>query len=65
MGIGLLDQWLRACVSRVLRMLTAKEYVLLLIAVISRVILTNYGQEELGRKVEVSTPLTSWSNGAY
>lgn len=46
-------------------MLTGKEYVLLLIAVLARVMLTNYGQEELGRKVEVSTPLTSWSNGAY
>ena len=55
-----------ACVSRVgVNMLTAKEYVLLVLAVLARIILTNYGQEQLGRKVEASTPLTSWSNGAY
>ena len=49
----------------VAEMLTAKEYVLLLLAVLARVTLTNYGHKQLGRKVEVSTPLTSWSNGAY
>ncbi|XP_065916195.1 phosphatidylinositol glycan anchor biosynthesis class U protein-like [Dysidea avara] len=43
-------------------MLTVKELALLGLAVIGRLLLARYGHEELSRRVEVASPLTSWNN---
>jgi len=45
-------------------MLTLKEFGLLGLAVVSRLLLARYGHEELSRRVEVVSPLTNWNNGA-